>query len=156
LAISGEARTPEELETLLEDAFTVRDGTAVASLFEARGIVVPGGGLEEARGSVADRLPFLGRYLGDRIGYREWRNFDGVISQPMDVSEDFFQLPVLEDFVTDGEFHERVLARPASVVERREHALAGKFHAFCVKVTRPNQDLAGLLRRSRRGIDSAK
>jgi len=51
LAISGEARTPEELETLLEDAFTVRDGAAVASLFEARGIVVPGGGLEEARGS---------------------------------------------------------------------------------------------------------
>ena len=51
MAVSGEARTPEELETLLEDAFTVRDGTAVASLFEARGIVVPGGGLEEARGS---------------------------------------------------------------------------------------------------------
>jgi hypothetical protein len=46
LAISGEARTPEELETLLEDAFTVRDGTAVASLFEARGIVVPGAGLK--------------------------------------------------------------------------------------------------------------
>lgn len=33
------ARTPEELETLLEDAFVVRDRAAVADLFEPNGLV---------------------------------------------------------------------------------------------------------------------
>ena len=33
------ARTPEELETLLEDAFVMRDGAAVVDLFEPDGLV---------------------------------------------------------------------------------------------------------------------
>lgn len=43
-------RTPEELETLFEDALLLRDGEAAAQLFEARGVLVVGGGLQEARG----------------------------------------------------------------------------------------------------------
>lgn len=36
------ARTPEELETLLEDGFVLRDATAVADLFDRSGILVAG------------------------------------------------------------------------------------------------------------------
>ena len=42
------ARTPEELETLLEDAFVVRDGEALIELFED-GAVLVGSGAEKAR-----------------------------------------------------------------------------------------------------------
>jgi hypothetical protein len=47
------ARTPEELESLLEDAFVLRDPGALAWLFEARAVLVAGGGLHEARGRAA-------------------------------------------------------------------------------------------------------
>ncbi len=43
------ARTPDELETLLEDAFVTRDPEAVAQLFE-EGAVLLADGVEEARG----------------------------------------------------------------------------------------------------------
>ena len=44
------ARTPEELETLLEDAFVVHDPQALAQLFEPGAMLMVGGGLPEARG----------------------------------------------------------------------------------------------------------
>jgi hypothetical protein len=44
------ARTPEELDALLEDAFVVRDGRAVAALFEREALLVHGGA-GEARGA---------------------------------------------------------------------------------------------------------
>jgi hypothetical protein len=44
------ARTPEELETLFEDAFVVRDGVALAELFEDGAVL--GGAPGEARGSL--------------------------------------------------------------------------------------------------------
>ena len=44
------ARTPEELETLFEDAFVVRDRAAVAALFEDGAVLVAGGALGVARG----------------------------------------------------------------------------------------------------------
>ena len=44
-----EARTPEELETLLEDAFVIRDGEALIELFED-GAVLVGDDVPEARG----------------------------------------------------------------------------------------------------------
>jgi uncharacterized protein DUF4440 len=44
------ARTPEELETLFEDAFVVRDRDALAQLFEEEAVLVAGGGLKQARG----------------------------------------------------------------------------------------------------------
>jgi ketosteroid isomerase-like protein len=44
------ARTPEELETLLEDAFVLHDQQALAQLFQPGGMLVAGGGLPEARG----------------------------------------------------------------------------------------------------------
>lgn len=45
------AHTPEELETLLEDAFVVRDSDALAQLFEDGALLVAGGGPREARGT---------------------------------------------------------------------------------------------------------
>jgi ketosteroid isomerase-like protein len=48
----GGARTPEELETLLEDAFVTRDRTTLATLFEAEAVLVPGDGAP-ARGEAA-------------------------------------------------------------------------------------------------------
>ncbi len=42
------ARTPEELEALLEDAFVIRDREAVAELFEDGAVIV--GDRREARG----------------------------------------------------------------------------------------------------------
>ena len=44
------ARTPEELETLLEDAFMLHDQQALAQLFHPGAMLVVGGGLPEARG----------------------------------------------------------------------------------------------------------
>lgn len=44
------ARTPEEVETLLEEAFVVRDRDALAQQFEDGAVLVAGGGLQEARG----------------------------------------------------------------------------------------------------------
>jgi len=45
--------TPEELETLLEDAFVLRDAPAVADLFEPRGLLVAGLGRPAVRGAAA-------------------------------------------------------------------------------------------------------
>jgi len=55
------ARTPEELETLLEDAFVLHDQQALAQLFQPGAMLVVGGGLPAARGRrqiarVADQL----------------------------------------------------------------------------------------------------
>ncbi len=52
------ARTPEELETLFEDAFVVRDRNAIAALFEDGAVLVTGGAPGEARGGeeIASRL----------------------------------------------------------------------------------------------------
>jgi Domain of unknown function (DUF4440) len=47
------ARTPEELETLLEDAFVLRDGEALAPLFEAGAVLAPGDGPRVTRGRAA-------------------------------------------------------------------------------------------------------
>ncbi|MGH2841825.1 MAG: DUF4440 domain-containing protein [Solirubrobacteraceae bacterium] len=44
------ARTPEELETLFEDAFVVRDREAIAELFEEGAVLVGGDAPREARG----------------------------------------------------------------------------------------------------------
>lgn len=52
-AMTPGARTPEELETLFEDAFVVRDGDAVAGLFEEGGLLVMSGAPGEARGGRA-------------------------------------------------------------------------------------------------------
>ena len=45
------ARTPEELDALLEDVFVLRDPAALASLFEARALLLASDGAGEARGS---------------------------------------------------------------------------------------------------------
>jgi hypothetical protein len=45
------ARTPEELDTLFEDALVLRDRGALALLFEARALLVAGGDPGEVRGS---------------------------------------------------------------------------------------------------------
>jgi hypothetical protein len=46
------ARTPEELEGLLEDAFVLRDRSAVLPLFEAKAVLATPGKTSEARGAV--------------------------------------------------------------------------------------------------------
>ena len=44
------AHTPEELETLFEDAFLTRDRAALAQLFEEGAVLVAGDGPQQARG----------------------------------------------------------------------------------------------------------
>jgi Domain of unknown function (DUF4440) len=44
-------RTPEELESLLEDAFVTRDADALRAMFEDGGVLVAGDEPREARGS---------------------------------------------------------------------------------------------------------
>jgi hypothetical protein len=48
--MGGGARTPEELETLLEDAFVLRSGEAITELFEDGAVLVTYDGSREARG----------------------------------------------------------------------------------------------------------
>jgi len=49
----GGGETPEELETLLEDALLLRDAHAAARLFEAGSLLVTGEGSEYVRGRTA-------------------------------------------------------------------------------------------------------
>ena len=51
-AMTAGARTPEELDALLEDAFVQRDRSVTDTLFDDRAVLVESGGLE-ARGGVA-------------------------------------------------------------------------------------------------------
>ena len=44
------ASTPEELDTLFEDAFVTRDGEALIELFEEGAVLVAGDGRPQARG----------------------------------------------------------------------------------------------------------
>jgi hypothetical protein len=43
-------QTPEELETLLEDALLMRDAAALTQLFEDASVLVPGHGQQQIRG----------------------------------------------------------------------------------------------------------
>ena len=63
--MSVSARTPEELETLLEDALVLRDRQALAELFEAGAVLVVG---EErpARGAEAIARLALATWADDR------------------------------------------------------------------------------------------
>jgi len=54
------ARTPEELDTLLEDGFVLRDRTMFDALFDDGAVLMEAGGLE-ARGGKA-----IGRALAER------------------------------------------------------------------------------------------
>ncbi len=45
------ARTPEELESLLEDAFLTRDAEALSEMFEEGAVLIAGVRQHEARGS---------------------------------------------------------------------------------------------------------
>ena len=56
VAMRPGARTPEELETLLEDAFGVRDGAAVAELVEDGAVLVGGDGPPARGGEAIARL----------------------------------------------------------------------------------------------------
>lgn len=47
------ARSPEELESLFEDAFVTRDPEALAPLFDESAVLVAGRGVPEARGVAA-------------------------------------------------------------------------------------------------------
>jgi hypothetical protein len=48
--MSPGGQTPEELETLMEDAFVLRDGQALAGLFEEQGVLVAGSVVLQAHG----------------------------------------------------------------------------------------------------------
>lgn len=60
------ARTPEELETLFEDAFVVRDSAAVAALFEDGALLVTGGARGEARGGEQIARTAVALWSGER------------------------------------------------------------------------------------------
>lgn len=61
------ARTPEELETLLEDAFVLRDQGSLVQLFEAGAVLVAGKVPHEARGREAIARVASGMWGIDRM-----------------------------------------------------------------------------------------
>jgi hypothetical protein len=64
MAIRSGAGTPEELETLYEDAFVLRDRDAVAQLFDTGAVLVVGDESTEARG--AEEIARLAAAMWDR------------------------------------------------------------------------------------------
>jgi len=64
-SVRSRARTPEELETLLEDAFVVRDRGAVVDLFEPDGLVAAA--LRTARGAAIG--PFVADLWAQDLTY---------------------------------------------------------------------------------------
>ena len=81
------ARTPEELETLLEDAFVVRNGDALAELFEDGAVLVADDGTREARGGqeiarLASEMWERNRtYLADPRQVLQARNTAPILTQ---------------------------------------------------------------------------
>lgn len=67
------ARTPEELETLLEDAFVLRDQGALVQLFEAGAVLIAGDGPHEARGREAIARVASGMWEIDRAYFADPR-----------------------------------------------------------------------------------
>jgi hypothetical protein len=65
VVMSSGARTPEELETLFEDTLVLRDGQALAALFEDRAVLVAEH-LEQARGGAAIAPLALERWSDQR------------------------------------------------------------------------------------------
>jgi hypothetical protein len=63
-AMAPGARTPEELESLLEDAFVTQDADALRAMFEDGGVLIAGAGDQEARGGAA--IAQLARELWER------------------------------------------------------------------------------------------
>lgn len=59
-AMTTGARTPEELDTLLEDAFVVRDGAVLGRLFDDGAVFADAGGGPVVRGGEA-----IGRAVGE-------------------------------------------------------------------------------------------
>src|SRR4029453_19207974 len=57
-------RTPEELESLLEDAFVTRDAEALRAMFEDGGVLIAGDARREARGGA--EIARLARTLWER------------------------------------------------------------------------------------------
>ncbi len=57
------ARTPEELESLLEDAFLTRDAEALSEMFEEGAVLIAGARQHEARGG--EEIGRLARELWD-------------------------------------------------------------------------------------------
>ena len=60
------ARTPEELDTLLEDAFVLRDRAVSGAVFDDCAVLVEAGGVE-ARGSEAIGRALVALWARDRI-----------------------------------------------------------------------------------------
>jgi hypothetical protein len=81
------ARTPEELETLLEDAFVLRDGEALAELFEDAAVLVAGDGSREARGGseiarlASDMWECNRTYLADPRRVLQARNTGLIVAE---------------------------------------------------------------------------
>lgn len=65
VVMSGGAQTPEELDTLFEDTLVLRDGQALAALFEDRAVLVMER-QEQARGGAAIARLALARWSGER------------------------------------------------------------------------------------------
>ena len=68
----GGGQTPQELETLLEDALLLRDAHAAARLFEAGSLLVTGEGSEHVRGHAAIL----------QVALRLCRNGSGYVADP--------------------------------------------------------------------------
>jgi ketosteroid isomerase-like protein len=67
------ARTPEELETLFEDAFVTRDAEALSAMFAEGGVLAVGEGLEAARGGEEIGRLATALWEGDRTYVAEPR-----------------------------------------------------------------------------------
>jgi hypothetical protein len=86
------ARTPEELETLLEDAFVLHDQRALPQLFQPAALLVAGGGLPAARGhqqitQLATRLWNLDRsYLANPRRVHQTRHTALVLGHAINVA----------------------------------------------------------------------
>ena len=66
------AKTPEELESLLEDAFLTRDAEALREMFEEGAVLIAGARQQEARGGGA---------IG-RLAFSLWEGDQTYVAEP--------------------------------------------------------------------------
>lgn len=98
--MSTGVQSPEELETLLEDAFVLGDAAELARLFDADGVLVPCGELPAARGRA-------------EIGRVGWLSERGYLAEPR-------QVIAVHDLAL-------VVGRSGITVTRRDHDGAWRY-----------------------------
>lgn len=115
------ARTPEELETFLEDALVTRDPEALASLFLPSATFVAGNGRSARGGTIASLA--LETWKGDHIYIADPRRVVQAGDIALILAEETFNVALRSD---NGDWRYAIVLQPTD--DKRVMNMKGKIH----------------------------